>query len=516
MSQKNKVLNAALLLVVVNVIAKGVGFIREVIIAAQFGTSVSADIFAAVSTVPNLLLNLTNGALSAALIPIIVRLRVEEEDRRLKQLTGSVFSLTGLAMAAFALVLYIFLEPFTSYYVVGFSPEAKELTVEMFKIVLPALVGIGLVSFFASVLNAHEHYLVPSLGPIFYSTGIIVAALFFAGNYGVKSLAVGMTAGVFVEVALGAGVTFKKGISFSPRIQWNEDLKEVGRLMVPILISVGVFQLNSLVDKMFASTLTKGSLAALNYAFKLTQLPLSLFVGSMVVPLFPMFAKKVAANDMKGLKEDLASSYHLLGILLLPVIGVFIVLAEPIVAMLFQRGEFGAESVGLTGLALATYSLMIMPFALRDVITRVLYSMKDTRTPVVNSVIMVVLNITLMTILVPRFGMVGITGSVAISYTFAFLRLRGKLQQRIGVVEEGAKGIWLDIIVNSAIFTALSWLLYQVLMFVWPNPTGADLWLRTCVAVGISGIVYLILTLRIKAREVEWLKQRLKLDRILK
>ena len=178
MSKNNKVLNAALLLIVVNVVSKTVGFVREMFVAAQFGTSISADIFVAVSTVPNLLLNLTGGALSAALIPIIIRLRTQKEDLRLKQLMGSVFSLTGLLMTGFALLLYIFIEEIADYYVVGFSPEARMLTIEMFKIILPALVGIGLVSFFAAVLNAYEHFFVPSIGPIFYSTGIIIAAAF--------------------------------------------------------------------------------------------------------------------------------------------------------------------------------------------------------------------------------------------------------------------------------------------------------------------------------------------------
>lgn len=513
MSQNKTVLNAALLLVAVNIISKTVGFLREVFIAAKFGTSINADIFVAVSTVPNLLLNLTGGALAAALIPIIIRLRVQKEDLRLKQLTGSVFSLTGILMAVFAIVMYIFIEDIARYYVVGFSPEARQLTIEMFKIILPALIGIGLVSFFASVLNAHEHFLVPSLGPIFYSTGIIIAAVFFADSFGVKSLAVGMAVGVAAEFALGLGVMLKRGIRFTPRIWWNDDLKEVGILIVPILISLGVFQINTVVDRMFSSTLQEGSLAALSYAYRLTQLPLSLFVGSMVVPLFPMFSKKISASDMEGLKELLAGSYHLLGMLLLPVIGVFIVMAEPIIAVLFQRGEFNAQAVELTGLALATYSLMILPFAMRDVITRVMYSMKDTRTPVINSVLMVVLNVSLMAFLVPRWGMLGITFSVAISTTFAFVRLRHKLVQKIGAVEKGGREIWFAIILNSIVFTAAAWLLYHLLMLPWPKATGADLWLRTFISLGCSGILYLALTLRIKVPEVEWLKSRLMLSR---
>lgn len=513
-SQNNKILSAALLLISVNIISKLVAFLREVFVASHFGTTSSADIFVAVSTIPNLLLTITGGALSAALIPIIIRLRHQKEDQRLKQLIGSVFSLTGLLMAAFALLLYLFVGDVADHYVMGFSPEAKKMTVEMLKIILPALVGIGLVSFFASVLNAYEHYFIPSLGPVFYSTGIIVAAAFFADKYGVKSLAVGMTAGVALELALGLTVMLYRGIRFSPRILLNEDVREVGRLIVPILISLGVFQINTVVDRAFSSTLHEGSLAALSYAYKLTQLPLSLFVGSMVVPLFPMLSKKISASDMEGLKELLAGSYHLLGILLLPAVGAFIFMAKPLIAVLYQRGQFDIQAVQTTALALATYSLMIFPFAMRDVITRVMYSMKDTRTPVINSVIMVVLNISLMVFLVPRLGMVGITASVAISTTFAYIRLRHKLVRMIGSVEPDGKGIWLRIVFNSAVFTALSWVLYRGLMFIWPEPVGVALWLRTFTSLGVSGIIYLLLTLQIEAPEVDWLRVRLRLDRV--
>jgi putative peptidoglycan lipid II flippase len=199
---------------------------------------------------------------------------------------------------------------------------------------------------------------------------------------------------------------------------------------------------------------------------------------------------------------------------LLPVIGVFIVMAKPVIAVLFQRGEFNAQAVQLTGLALATYSLMILPFDMRDVITRVMYSLKDTWTPVINSAIMVILNVSLMALLVPRFGMVGITSSVAISTTFAFVRLQHKLVEKIGEVESDAKGIWFTIIANSLVFTVVAWLLYQGLMRLWPDPSGADLWLRTLTSIGISGLLYLVLTLRIKAPEVEWLRARLRLNRL--
>ncbi|KXG44531.1 lipid II flippase MurJ [Tepidibacillus decaturensis] len=167
MSQAKKILGATILLMGVTFLSKIIGFLREVFIAAEFGTSHQADIFVAVSTIPNLLLTITGGALSAALIPLIIRLRNQKETERLKKLVSSTFTLTSLVMIGLASLLFLFVEEFAGVYVMGFGEEAKNLTVEMIQIIIPALIAIGLISLFSSILNAYQHFLIPSLGPIF-------------------------------------------------------------------------------------------------------------------------------------------------------------------------------------------------------------------------------------------------------------------------------------------------------------------------------------------------------------
>ncbi|GBF12294.1 murein biosynthesis integral membrane protein MurJ [Tepidibacillus sp. HK-1] len=511
MSQAKKILGATILLMGVTFLSKIIGFLREVFIAAEFGTSHQADIFVAVSTIPNLLLTITGGALSAALIPLIIRLRNQKETERLKKLVSSTFTLTSLVMIGLASLLFLFVEEFAGVYVMGFGEEAKNLTVEMIQIIIPALIAIGLISLFSSILNAYQHFLIPSLGPIFYSTGVIIATVFFAKSYGVKSLIIGMAIGIGLQFILALFVTIKKGISFQPRIWWNEDIKQVGKLILPIFIGIGAFQLNTIADRMLASTLPEGSLAALNYANRVTQLPLSLFVGSMVLPLFPMIADKISKQDIEGTKELLSRSYHLLGILLLPVIGVFVALAEPIISILFQRGQFDADAAQLTAIALAAYSFTILPFAMRDVITRALYSLQDTWTPVVNSVILVAINVALMVIFVPKLGMIAVAGSTSISSIIAYIRLRRKLVKKIGTLDvTQERKIWWKIWRNALIFTAITWGSYQGLLLIWSKPMGIELWLRTFVSLAIGGLLYIFLTFKMDTPEVDWLKTRAK------
>jgi putative peptidoglycan lipid II flippase len=511
MSDAKKIVGVTLLLMGVTFFSKIIGFVRTQFIATYFGTSQEADAFVMAFTIPTLLLTISGGALSAALIPMIVRLRNQGEPVRLKRLVSSMFSLTTLTMLGVTVILYLFLEPFTKIYAGELKGNGPTQVLNMLKIIVPAFIAIGLISLFTSVLNAYRHYFIPSLGPIFYSTGIIIATVFYSDTYGVESLIIGMAIGIILQLILAVSVISVKKISFTPTIWWNEDLKKVGFLILPIVISVGVFQLNIVVDRMMASSLAAGSVLALNIGHTLTQLPLSIFVGSMVLPLFPMIADKLSKEDFQGTKELLSRSYRLLGILLLPVMGVFIVMAEPIVTVLFQRGAFDAESVRITSIALIAYSFLLLPFAMRDIITRAFYSLQDTWTPVINSVILVALNITLMLILVPKFGIIGVAGSTSLASIFAYIRIKRKLNQKIGAYQTPQnKKAWWKIWANAALFTGIAWLMYQGLLKVWVEPLGIQLWLRTLISFGVAGTIYIILTLRLDTAEVDWLKQRVK------
>lgn len=237
---------------------------------------------------------------------------------------GTVLSVTSIVTIILSVVLYLFLEPLVNIYVHGYDADGRALVLKMLQIIVPFLIVIGLISLITSILNAYRYYFIPSLGPIFYSTGVIVAALFFAQSYGIVSLMVGMAAGFLAHLVFALSFILKKKISLRPQFVFNEDMKQVGILLFPIFISITVFQLNTLVDRSLGSSVGDEAIAALNYANTIIQLPLSLFVGSMVLPLFPMIADKLSKNDFSGTNHLLANSYRLLGILLLPVMGAFL------------------------------------------------------------------------------------------------------------------------------------------------------------------------------------------------
>ncbi len=512
MSRANKLIGTTLILIIVTLFTKLIGFVREIFIAAKFGATEAADIFVAVQTIPMLILSVMSGAIAAVLIPMIVKLRNEDESLRLKQLLHSVFSITSVSMLLLSVLAFIFIKPLVNVYVFGFDEAAKAHTVELFQIIIPAFVVIGLISLTTSVLNAYNIFILPSLGPALYSIGVITGLLFFSERFGVKSLIIGYAIAITLQLIILLVIIFKQGLRFRLRIHVNADLKRFGYLLFPFAFSIGVFQLNAVVDKMMASTLSEGSLAALNYAYKVTQLPIALFVGTLVLPLFPLIADSISRKDISDAKLILRRSNRLLAMLLLPIMGLFTVMAEPIIAIIFQRGAFDENALRMTSLSLIFYTLTILPFAMRDIVTRVLYALQDTWTPVINSVFIVAVNLLLMIIFVPKLGIIAVAGSTSISALLGYLRLRYKLVKKIGPLTEqelNFNNIWLRIIINAIIFTLASWLFYQGLKIIWPAPLGIDLWLRTIISVVVAGIIYLVLIFRLDTEEVVWLKTRL-------
>ncbi len=520
MSRGTKLVGTTILLMMVTLFTKAIGFVREIFIAAKFGATEAADIFVAVQTIPVIILSVMSGAIAAVLIPMIVQLRNSGETIRLKQLLHSVFSLTSLLMIAFSIVAFLLIEPFVDVYVFGFDEAAKAHTVELFQIIIPAFIVIGLISLTTSVLNAYNIYILPSLGPAIYSIGVISGLLFFSERFGVKSLIVGYAIAVVIQLIILLVVVFKQGLSFRLRITINADLKKFGILLLPLVFSIGVFQLNAVVDKMMASTLNEGSLAALNYAYKVTQLPMALFVSSLVLPLFPMIADSISRDDLGDAKMILRRSNRILAMVLLPVMGLFAVMSEPIITIIYQRGAFDTHAMKMTSLALLFYSLTILPFAMRDIVTRILYALQDTWTPVINSVFIVAINLLLMVIFVPKFGIIAVAGSTSVSGLFGYLRLRSKLIKKVGPLNDFgrsadtdssfAKNVWLRILINAIVFTLAAWLFYQGLKLFMPGELGLDLWLRTGISVLAAAGIYLGLTLSMDIEEVKWLKSKIK------
>jgi putative peptidoglycan lipid II flippase len=420
------------------VFSRALGLMREIVISYQFGTSASLDAYVAAFRIPDLLFNLVaGGALASAFIPPFTRLLTEGDLRGGWQLASRVINLVFLIVAGLSIAAALFAEPLVQISVgAGFAPEQQMLTANLMRLMLvtPAVFAVsGLVM---GVLNANQEFLLPAAAPALYNLCIIGGAVLLAPALGVYGLAVGVVVGAFLHLLVQLPWLVRNRFQYSAQLGWEDpEVREVVRLVLPRTVGIAAVQLNFLVNTILASALAAGSLAALNYAFLLILLPIGVIAQSIATVLFPMFARLYAANDTPGLRQSFSTGFRVTLFLTVPATVGLLLLARPILQVLFQRGAFTDESTALTVTALQLFAVGLFAHAGLETITRAFYAMHDTATPVRIGVASVVLNILLSLVLIGPLKQGGLALANSVATILEMLVLLFLLRNRLSGVD---------------------------------------------------------------------------------
>lgn len=378
------------------VLSRALGLVREIVIASQFGTSAQLDAYLAAFRIPDLLFNLVaGGALASAFIPPFTALLTQGDARGGWRLASQVMNLVFVSVAVLCIVAALFAEPLVRLTVgIGFTPEQQALTASLMRLMLitPAVFAVsGIVM---GILNAYNEFLLPAAAPAMYNLAIIGGALLLASTLGVYGLAIGVVGGAFLHLFIQVPGLLKRRMEYTARLGAHDaGVRHVVKLVLPRTVGIAAVQLNFLVNAMLASTLAAGSLAALNYAFLLILLPIGVIAQSIATVLFPLFSRLSAHGDMAGLRRAFSTGFRVTLFLTLPASVGLMLLARPIIQLLFQRNAFTAESTEMTVTALQFFALGLFAHAGLETITRAFYAMHDTATPVRIGVASVALNI---------------------------------------------------------------------------------------------------------------------------
>jgi len=378
------------------VLSRALGLVREIVIASQFGTSAQLDAYLAAFRIPDLLFNLVaGGALASAFIPPFTALLTQGDARGGWRLASQVMNLVFVSVAVLCIAAALFAEPLVRLTVgIGFTPEQQALTASLMRLMLitPAVFAVsGIVM---GILNAYNEFLLPAAAPAMYNLAIIGGALLLAPTLGVYGLAIGVVGGAFLHLFIQVPGLLKRRMEYTARLGAHDaGVRHVVKLVLPRTVGIAAVQLNFLVNTMLASTLAAGSLAALNYAFLLILLPIGVIAQSIATVLFPLFSRLSAHGDMAGLRRAFSTGFRVTLFLTLPASVGLMLLARPIIQLLFQRNAFTAESTEMTVTALQFFALGLFAHAGLETITRAFYAMHDTATPVRIGVASVALNI---------------------------------------------------------------------------------------------------------------------------
>lgn len=483
---------AAMVIVLATLVGRMLGLVRDIAVAYFFGAQADTDAFFLAYKVPYLLTLMVSGALTATFVPLFsYRLATgrKPEAWNLSVNIGNIIALILIGVSVVLVILAPWLIPLLG---PGLEPSTVDKGVFLFRILMIGFVFEGLTGLVIGMLNSLRKFALAAFAPAVGTLVVLVITIAFAGSVGITALAIGSVAGwVAGLVVLFPGLR-GEGIRYRPRIDWKDPaVREVGGMVWPILIGSAVGKVSVFIIQLLGSLLEQGSISSLNYADKLFQLPLGLFVAGISVPIFPLLSEQVAAKAPERVKATLDFALRLMGFLLIPATVGIILLRYPLIGLLLEHGEFTADDTTRTAWALLFLCLGLYAYAGRDTLTRVFYAYHDTRTPVKISVVTVVITIGLAYLFMQFMGVGGLTLGMTVALAINFLVLLWMLRRKIGVIglRKSARSI-LRIVAASAVMGAVIWAVDYFLAPVAGSELGGNA-LRLAAGVLIGAGVFL-------------------------
>lgn len=363
--------------------AKLISLVQTLIIAQAFGVGRDLDAYVAANRIPELIVILiSGGALTHAFIPVFSGLLAQGNLARAWQLASHIINaIFTLALLISALVFVLAPWLVSAWVAPGFDMETAASTVEMMRILLLSTVIFSVSGIFSGILNSHQHFLLPALAPIMYDIGILFGVVALLPGFGVMGIAIGAVIGAALHLGIQLPGLFRYQMRWRLALGLRDPLLwRVIRLMLPRIGGLGVFSLNFLVMNNIASRLGVGSVSALDWGWRLMQIPQTLIGTAMGIVIFPTLAALSEMDDLAGKRGAMTGALRFILVSSIPAAIGLVALGRPLISLL-ERGAFDASASALVYTTLTMFTLGLIVHSSLEVVARSFYADKDTLTP---------------------------------------------------------------------------------------------------------------------------------------
>lgn len=500
----HKIVKSSIGLTLSLVFAYVLSFAKESIIAYFYGVSAETDAYTIAIQIPVLLFAFVSVAINNVVIPIYSKVYYQQSEEAANIFVNKLLSLLIFGLLAFIIIAEVFAGQLVYIFAPGFSTETHDLATTLLRIVFPSILFTVIQNVYTAVLNVHKNFVAPSFAVYFLNIGLIGGILVLHKQMGIASACVGQLCGGLIQFSYLVLLT-RKIYRFRPNIhqlKQDENLKQAIKMTGPVIWSISVAELNALVNRLVASFLFVGSVAALSYAQKVNTVAIALMVHVISTIIYPLYAESFANGNDEQLSRRVNLSITVYSLLLMPLsVGIFC-LKEEIIQLAFGRGQFDAAAVNVTQDLLGFYCIGIMFMGLRETVSKVFNSMGDTRTTAINATIGVVLNIVLNVTLPFVMGVNGLALATSICAIFITSRLLLQLV-KTGKVKLGYffSNIW-----KVAIATFVMSLFIFVTRHFMLN---VNYLLRMAVVTGAGVLTYLVAIMVLRLSIVDQIKSLL-------
>ncbi|MBT9169566.1 MAG: putative lipid II flippase MurJ [Syntrophomonadaceae bacterium] len=504
---------AALMLVVGTLLSRIFGLVRETVIAYQFGATAQTDAYLVALIVPLAISGIIVSALSTAFIPVFTEYRLQSGEKEAWKIASAVINLAIIILLVATVSFFLASPLFISLLAPGLAAETKAMAIQLARLLAPAIIITGIVGLATAVLHSYRHFTYPIFAGFFHNVGIIGGALLLGGFLGINGLAVGGVAGLLANMLMIFIPFVSQRKFYQPTFDGlrHPGTRKIGLLLIPFLVGFATGQINMLVDRILASWLVEGSIAALSFADRLIGLPLGIFAGAVTTAAYPYLSEQAAVRNITELRRTVSEGLRILWFIVFP-LGVGLkVLGEPIIRLLFERGAFDVAATGMTAIALFYYALGIYAHAANALLSRVFFALQDTSTPIKLGLLSTGLNIVLNLILVRFMAHGGLALATSISGTVLFLMLAVTLRRRLGhmdgwrLLRSISKFAAASVLMGLAVAAAYR---YSAIFF---NPAlFSHLLLQTAILILLGGAIYFAAAALLRTEEPGWLLRRMR------
>ena len=482
-------------------VSRVAGLVREISVASFFGTRPPFSAFTIANQVPNLVSNLfANAALSAAFVPVFTELLHQGRRKDALRLASTLFwimlAVLGAVTAFFILGAGVIMPLFTGG---KFNHVLDGLTAGFSQVLFPVVLLLGLNGLLVGVLQSYDHFSIPAISPAVWNVVILVVLLIARPHFHTEEAqlyvyAAAILAATFVQLLMAVGALGRIDFRLQFHIDWHDPrVRQVFTLMLPVTIGLGIVNLDQLINSVFGTLVSAEAPRAIDNAFRVYMLPQGLFSVAVATVLFPTLSRMAADRNAASMRRAVGIGMRQINLLLIPAAAFMIVLATPIVRLLFQRGHFNSHSTHIVAIALFWFAFSLPFGGLNLLLTRTFFAVQRPWIPTRLAAINIVVDIIVSIGLYKPFGISGlIIGTVAANAVMTGLQLH---RLRIGFNGrlEGAQTTMITarIVVASALLAGASWVVWRLLDDLFGRSLPAEL-----LSVGAAGAVGLYIYAR--------------------
>lgn len=505
--KKNNAVKAVSFMMLITLVGKVLGLVREQLLAANYGNGMAANAFTTASLMPRTFFDAVfASAISASFIPIFNEYLQKKGKEEAFALSNRFITLMGVVTIGMTLVCEVFAEQFVWLFAGGFDAETTALAARLSQIMFPTIFFTGIAFSFVGILQSLDEFNIPAALSVASNAVIILYYIFWNDRFGVYGLAVAFFIGWALQAIMQIPAMAKKGYHYRPVFSFrDEGIKKILVLMLPVMVGTWIQPINLLINNQFAShvdmsgtSLAYGN-AVLQYANNLYLIIVGVFVLAIANLVFPKLSR--ITGDKEDFGQTVRVTLRSMMFFLIPMMVGLMVLSKPFVKLIYERGSFDAVATDLTGTALCFFSVGMIGYGVQTILSRVFYAQQEGKMPLVAGISSIVVNAALCVLLMEPMGLGGLALASAISSTVAALVLFVPTVKKYpGVLDKALVKDLCKMAFCAAVMLLCVLLPYRFLAARLTDSLIARL-ILVCVPTGIGVVVYMVLTYLLRIEE---------------